>query len=134
MPNSIISPLVYRAAALATGCQLSIEYAWGSVFDLRQNKALGTPQKGFIKSKDLKLYPGGEVANVVLNKYGAIDYEWGIKSASTDFVRHLLYLIIYTYFCLTIGERYLWCVILVTMTRTVSIDVISSSFSSSRIW
>ena len=35
--------------------------------------------------------PGGEVANIVLNKYGAIDYEWGIKSASTDFVRRLQY-------------------------------------------
>jgi hypothetical protein len=40
--------------------------------------------------KRLKIYPGGEVANIVLNKYGAIDYEWGIKSASTDFVRHPL--------------------------------------------
>ena len=30
-----------RAAALATGCQVSIEYGWGSVFDLRQNEALG---------------------------------------------------------------------------------------------
>ncbi len=29
---------------------------------------------------------GGDVANVILNKYGAIDYEWGIHSASTDFV------------------------------------------------
>jgi hypothetical protein len=29
---------------------------------------------------------GAEVANVILNKYGAIDYEWGIHSASTDFV------------------------------------------------
>jgi len=57
----------FEAAALATGCQVSIEYS-GSLWDLRQNKALG-----------------GEVANVVLNKYGAIDYEWGIKSASTDF-------------------------------------------------
>ena len=32
------------------------------------------------------IYAGGEVANIVLNKYGSIDYEWGIKSASTDFV------------------------------------------------
>jgi len=39
-----------------------------SVFDIRQNGALG-----------------GEVANIVLNKYGAVDYEWGIKNASTDF-------------------------------------------------
>jgi hypothetical protein len=47
--------------------------------------------------ENLKRYSGGEVANIVLNKYGAIDYEWGIKSASTDFVRrfrcisHLIY-------------------------------------------
>jgi hypothetical protein len=40
---------VYRAAGLATGCQVSIEYSWGSVFDLRQNKALGTPHKDFAK-------------------------------------------------------------------------------------
>ncbi|KAF8802853.1 hypothetical protein BYT27DRAFT_7196189 [Phlegmacium glaucopus] len=58
----------FEAAGLATGCQVSIEYSWGSTSDIRQNKALG-----------------GEVANIVLNKYGAIDYEWGIKSASTDF-------------------------------------------------
>jgi amidohydrolase len=57
----------FEAAGLATGCEVSIEYL-GATFDLRQNKALGD-----------------EVANVVLNKYGAIDYEWGIKSASTDF-------------------------------------------------
>ena len=29
---------------------------------------------------------GGELADVVLKRYGAIDYEWGISSASTDFV------------------------------------------------
>ena len=29
---------------------------------------------------------GGEVANITLNKYGDIDYMWGIKDASTDFV------------------------------------------------
>ncbi len=29
---------------------------------------------------------GGEVANITLNKYGGIDYVWGIKDASTDFV------------------------------------------------
>ena len=38
---------------------------------------------------------GGEVANIVLNKYGAIDYEWGIKSASTDFVRLTSFYILY---------------------------------------
>jgi len=57
----------FEAAALATGCEVKITKG-GAVFDLRQNKAMG-----------------GEVANIVLNKYGAIDYEWGIKSASTDF-------------------------------------------------
>ncbi|EDR10639.1 uncharacterized protein LACBIDRAFT_317321 [Laccaria bicolor S238N-H82] len=57
----------FEAAGLATGCEVSIEYL-GATFDLRQNKALGD-----------------EVANVILNKYGSIDYEWGIKSASTDF-------------------------------------------------
>jgi len=34
----------------------------------------------------LKLIPADELADVVLKRYGAIDYEWGIKSASTDFV------------------------------------------------
>lgn len=37
----------------------------------------------------LKSHLGDEVANIVLNKYGTIDYEWGIKNAATDFVRHL---------------------------------------------
>uniref|UniRef100_A0A8H7XUH5 Peptidase M20 domain-containing protein 2 n=1 Tax=Psilocybe cubensis TaxID=181762 RepID=A0A8H7XUH5_PSICU len=58
----------FHAAALATGCEVTVTLQEGSTFDLRQNAALG-----------------GEVANIVLNKYGAIDYEWGIKSASTDF-------------------------------------------------
>ncbi|KAF8895888.1 hypothetical protein CPB84DRAFT_1245860 [Gymnopilus junonius] len=58
----------FHAAALATGCEVTITLEKGSTFDLRQNTALS-----------------GEVANIVLNKYGAIDYEWGIKSASTDF-------------------------------------------------
>ncbi|KIM41419.1 hypothetical protein M413DRAFT_445430 [Hebeloma cylindrosporum] len=57
----------FEAAALATGCEVKITQE-GTTFDLRQNKALG-----------------GEVANIILNKYGSIDYEWGIKSASTDF-------------------------------------------------
>jgi len=57
----------FEAAAQATGCKLELSFQPGT-WDLRQNKALGD-----------------EVANVVLNKYGTIDYEWGIKSASTDF-------------------------------------------------
>lgn len=57
----------FHAAGMATGCQVDVQ-PYGQVFDLRQNKALGD-----------------EVANIVLNKYGSIDYEWGIKNASTDF-------------------------------------------------
>ncbi|KAJ7084014.1 hypothetical protein B0H15DRAFT_849748 [Mycena belliarum] len=57
----------FEAAALATGCKLKIT-GKGAVYDLRQNKALGD-----------------EVAHVVRSKYGSVDYEWGIKSASTDF-------------------------------------------------
>ncbi|CAA7266203.1 unnamed protein product [Cyclocybe aegerita] len=57
----------FEAAGLATGCEVKINNE-GSLSEIRQNSALG-----------------GEVANVVLNKYGDIDYEWGIKSASTDF-------------------------------------------------
>lgn len=34
----------------------------------------------------LNLISGDELADVVLKRYGAIDYDWGIKSASTDFV------------------------------------------------
>ncbi|TFK31808.1 hypothetical protein BDQ12DRAFT_693525 [Crucibulum laeve] len=57
----------FEAAALATGCEVKI-ISMGATFDLRQNKALA-----------------GDVANITLNKYGDIDYEWGIRSASTDF-------------------------------------------------
>ncbi|KXN82377.1 Peptidase M20 domain-containing protein 2 [Leucoagaricus sp. SymC.cos] len=57
----------FHAAGMATGCQVDVK-TYGQAFDLRQNKALGD-----------------EVANIILNKYGSIDYEWGIKSASTDF-------------------------------------------------
>ncbi|KAF8892890.1 hypothetical protein BD779DRAFT_1507568 [Infundibulicybe gibba] len=51
----------FNAAGLATGCEVKV-HVGGSVYDLRQNKALG-----------------GEVANIILSKYGDIDYEWGIK-------------------------------------------------------
>ncbi|KAJ7151434.1 hypothetical protein C8R43DRAFT_886808 [Mycena crocata] len=57
----------FEAAALATGCTHKVT-ALGATYDLRQNKALGD-----------------EVAHIVRSKYGSIDYEWGIKSASTDF-------------------------------------------------
>jgi len=59
----------FEAAAVATGCELKVNLEANVVMcDLRQNKALG-----------------GEVANITLNKYGGIDYMWGIKDASTDF-------------------------------------------------
>ncbi|KAF8062299.1 hypothetical protein FPV67DRAFT_1421783 [Lyophyllum atratum] len=57
----------FEAAGLATGCEVKITIE-GGTYDLRQNKALG-----------------GEVANIITAKYGAVDYEWGIASASTDF-------------------------------------------------
>ncbi|KAJ8596037.1 hypothetical protein M405DRAFT_782165 [Rhizopogon salebrosus TDB-379] len=57
----------FEAAALASGCKVKVTI--GSIGnEIRQNKALGD-----------------ELADVVLKRYGAIDYEWGIKSASTDF-------------------------------------------------
>ncbi|KAI6096063.1 hypothetical protein EDD16DRAFT_1733103 [Pisolithus croceorrhizus] len=56
-----------RAAAIATGCNVVISE--GSVGnELVQNPVLGA-----------------ELADVVCKKYGMIDYEWGIASASTDF-------------------------------------------------
>jgi len=58
----------FEAAALATGCQVSIEHMWGSMFELRQNKTLVD-----------------ELTDIVENKYGAIDYEWGLRGASSDF-------------------------------------------------
>ncbi|KAF7343411.1 Peptidase M20 domain-containing protein 2 [Mycena venus] len=57
----------FDAAALATGCTVKVTHL-GDTSDLRQNKALGD-----------------EVAHIVRSKYGDIDYEWGIKGASTDF-------------------------------------------------
>ena len=36
---------------------------------------------------------GNELSNVVKKKYGYIDYEYGIKSASTDFVSVLVMLV-----------------------------------------
>ncbi|KAJ6613597.1 hypothetical protein B0H10DRAFT_1805128 [Mycena sp. CBHHK59/15] len=58
----------FHAAGLATGCTVKVTHL-GSTYDLRQNKALA----------------GDEIAHIVRSKYGSIDYEWGIKSASTDF-------------------------------------------------
>ncbi|KAJ7056988.1 hypothetical protein C8F01DRAFT_1152972 [Mycena amicta] len=61
----------FEAAALATGCTHKVT-TLGATYDLRQNKALGD-----------------EVAHVARSKYGQVDYEWGIKSASTDFLPSL---------------------------------------------
>jgi hypothetical protein len=85
--NLIFLPLD-SAAAMATGCEIEVNH-YGQAFDLRQNKALGRSSKWeFSSHTDYSIsFPGDEVANIVLNKYGSIDYEWGIKSASTDFVR-----------------------------------------------
>ncbi|KAL4076891.1 hypothetical protein V8B97DRAFT_1515166 [Scleroderma yunnanense] len=57
----------FQAAATATGCTVKItEEAIGN--ELVQNPVLGA-----------------ELADVVYKRYGTIDYEWGISSASTDF-------------------------------------------------
>jgi hypothetical protein len=80
--------VIIRAAAQATGCKLKLSFEPGT-WDLRQNKSLGN-FSSFENHTDTNtkvvLLAGEEVANVVLNKYGTIDYEWGIKRASTDFV------------------------------------------------
>lgn len=55
------------AAALATACRIE-QAKGGATTDLRQNKALSN-----------------EFADVFAKKFGPIDYEWGISSASTDF-------------------------------------------------
>jgi len=57
----------FEAAALATACKVTINPCANS-WDLRQNKALGD-----------------ELANIVKNRYGCIDYEYGIAGTSTDF-------------------------------------------------
>ncbi|KAE9390648.1 hypothetical protein BT96DRAFT_833152, partial [Gymnopus androsaceus JB14] len=57
----------FLAAAQATGCEHKVTMN-ERLTDIRQNKALGE-----------------EVARVVRSRYGGIDFEWGIHSASTDF-------------------------------------------------
>ncbi|KAJ8521526.1 hypothetical protein ONZ45_g1800 [Pleurotus djamor] len=57
----------FEAAALATGCKADIKLD-SSTNDLRQNTALGD-----------------EVGKIAIARGGAVDYEWGIASASTDF-------------------------------------------------
>ncbi|KAF7970771.1 hypothetical protein HWV62_23118 [Athelia sp. TMB] len=60
----------FEAAALASGCKVTVTELAHPAFDLRQNTALGA-----------------ELAGIVQSRYGFIDYEWGIKDASTDFGR-----------------------------------------------
>ncbi|KAI6126683.1 hypothetical protein F5141DRAFT_1186064 [Pisolithus sp. B1] len=57
----------FEAAAIATGCKVTVAVlSLGN--ELVQNSVLGE-----------------ELADVVCKKYGTVDYEWGIASASTDF-------------------------------------------------
>ncbi|KAG8216049.1 hypothetical protein J3R82DRAFT_8048 [Butyriboletus roseoflavus] len=58
----------FQAAAIATGTNVAFT-SESMANELTQNKALGE-----------------ELADVVRKRYGDIDYEWGISSASTDFV------------------------------------------------
>jgi amidohydrolase len=58
----------FHAASLASGCEVKINNDFSPGYDLRQNTALGD-----------------ELSNIVNNRYGFIDYEYGIGSASTDF-------------------------------------------------
>jgi len=82
---------VDRAAAQATGCKLKLSFEPGT-WDLRQNRALGNfpslANHTRTCAEVVPFFAGDEVANIVLKKYGTIDYEWGIKRASTDFVNN----------------------------------------------
>ncbi|KIO02232.1 hypothetical protein M404DRAFT_148339 [Pisolithus tinctorius Marx 270] len=63
----------FESAAVATGCKVTVtELSFGN--ELVQNPVLGN------------IISGAELSDVVTKKYGMIDYEWGIASASTDFV------------------------------------------------
>ncbi|TFK97686.1 hypothetical protein BDV98DRAFT_574031 [Pterulicium gracile] len=58
----------FHAAALATGCEVDVEEVTRSMYDLRQNKALGD-----------------ELSTLYQCRYGSVNHGWGISSASTDF-------------------------------------------------
>ena len=83
---------------MAAGVKYKIN-TLGETFDLRQNTALGA-----------------DVADTVRRRYGAIDYEYGIKSASTDFVSVASWASIHSLLLLrtelvtdeTSGQCYLW--------------------------
>jgi amidohydrolase len=57
-----------KAASIASGCKVKINNDFYVGYDLRQNATLG-----------------GELSDIVNNRHGFIDYEYGIASASTDF-------------------------------------------------
>jgi hypothetical protein len=79
--------LFSRAGALASGCKVTVTPV-AEMWEIRQNKTLGKipPPLWTTAGSERSLPAADEVANIILNKYGSIDYEWGIKSASTDFV------------------------------------------------
>ena len=70
---------------MAAGVKYKIN-TLGETFDLRQNTALGQLCFRGNQKMPLTRTPGADVADTVRRRYGAIDYEYGIKSASTDFV------------------------------------------------
>jgi hypothetical protein len=81
-----------RASALATGCSVEISDMGQPVYELRQNKALGSthPFDDFCTERTSVLWRVAETfARVFRCKTGPVDYEWGISSASTDFVGFL---------------------------------------------
>jgi len=58
----------FEAAALASSCQVKINELKPPCYELCQNKVLGDA-----------------LAEIVNNRYGYVDYEYGIANASTDF-------------------------------------------------
>jgi hypothetical protein len=95
-PGVLSNP--YRASALATGCSVEISGMQPPMHDLRQNKALGLcPIFQFLfpitDGCSCSFWGYVEVAETFArihrSKTGPVDYEWGISSASTDFVRCL---------------------------------------------
>jgi len=72
-----ITKEVYNTAARVKACFTAAAAATDTEVTF-SNESVGNE---LVQNKVL----GGELADVVLKRYGAIDYEWGISSASTDF-------------------------------------------------